>query len=70
MNQNGELKEHQKLIHEGAKYIFKHCSYEATIIRNKCTYEAITNGSLAKHQKEAHEDVKNPCKHCESKLRA
>ena len=67
VTQKGELKEHQKLIHEGVKYIFKHCSYEATIIRNKCTYEAITNGSLAKHQKEGHEGVKYPCKHCSYK---
>ena len=40
VTQKGELKEHQKLIHEGVKYIFKHCSYEATIIRNKCMKES------------------------------
>ena len=40
VNQNGDLKGHQKSVHEGVKYIFKHCSYEATMIRNECMKES------------------------------
>ena len=40
VNQKGELKGHQKSVHEGVKYIFKHCSYEATMIRNECMKES------------------------------
>ena len=40
MNQNGELKGHQKSVHERVEYIFKHCSYNATMIRNKCMKES------------------------------
>ena len=40
VNQNGELKGHQKSVHERVEYIFKHCSYKATMIRNKCMKES------------------------------
>ena len=37
---NGNLKKHQKSVHDGVKYPCKHCSYQAN-----------TNGSLKEHKK-------------------